>query len=234
MSVDADVVRCAAPWPGTAAMVLEGLALLGSGSWDVEQVCAAAAAGIDTGVAAQILAGLQVSGLGAFDQSDRWASNQTPDELLRLSQILKGAEHYRQLRRDGSSIELAVTMPLAPCHLERELAALGGRRGGFLDTSSAFVRIAQSANRRFVVMVPFIDQSGFEWLRRVFSAARPEVEKILILRDLSQYAAAISVYHQDWLAALNVKIEDYHLAHEPPIGPQIGQRNISRQNALGG
>src|SRR5262245_18387168 len=226
MSLDADVVRCAAPWPGVAARLLEGLALLGSGRWSLEHICASAAAGIEPAVAAQVLAGLAVPGLGTLDDNDSWVSAHSPSELARLAEVLKGAEYFRRLRTQNSSIELAVTMPMSPCHLERELASLGGRRGGFLDTSSAFLRIAQSANKRLIVMIPFIDPSGFKWLQRVFAGARPEVEKILILRELSKYAADISVHHQDWLAALKVRIEDYHLAHEPESGRKLANETF--------
>lgn len=218
---DADLVRCAAPWPGTAALLLEGLAELGPGTWKLEDICASAACGVELGIAAQILAGLASSGLGIFDEDERWISAITRPELRRMAQLLKGAEHFRRLCREGSSIELAVTMPLSPCYLERELAALGGRRGGFLDTPSAFTRIAQSANQRLVVMVPFIDPTGFNWVRRVFGMARSEIEKVLILRDLGKYAADISVHHQEWLNALGIRIEDYSLAHDPQYGRRL-------------
>jgi hypothetical protein len=177
-------------------------------------------------MAAQVLAGLTVPGLGTLDDEERWESTLAPRELARLAEVLKGAEHFRRLKTQNSMIELAITMPMSPCHLERELASLGGRRGGFLDTSSAFLRIAQSANKRLVIMVPFIDQSGFKWLQRVFSGARPEVEKVLILRELNKYAADISVYHQEWLTALRVKIEDYHLAHDRESGRRLANETF--------
>jgi hypothetical protein len=65
------------------------------------------------------------------------------------------------MRLSLATIELAVTMPLVPSHLEKELAATLGRPGGFLTTSVAFSRLAQSASRRLVVMTPFIDAGGF-------------------------------------------------------------------------
>ena len=46
MASDADIVRCAAPWPGTAARLLEGLAALGPGIWSLEQICRASASGL--------------------------------------------------------------------------------------------------------------------------------------------------------------------------------------------
>jgi hypothetical protein len=45
MAWDADIVRCAAPWPGTAARLLEGLAALGPGIWSLEQICRASTSG---------------------------------------------------------------------------------------------------------------------------------------------------------------------------------------------
>jgi len=79
-------------------------------------------------------------------------------------------------------------MPLGPSHLEKELAATLGRPGGFLTTSLAFSRLAQSASRRLVVMTPFIDTDGFRWLRRVFEATRTDCEKIVVLRDTDEAA----------------------------------------------
>jgi hypothetical protein len=65
MPSDADIVRCAAPWPGTAARLLEGLASLGSGTWPLEQICRASTSGTDPGYASQVLAGLATTGLCA-------------------------------------------------------------------------------------------------------------------------------------------------------------------------
>jgi phosphatidylserine/phosphatidylglycerophosphate/cardiolipin synthase-like enzyme len=116
-----------------------------------------------------------------------------------------------------AAIELAVTMPLVPSHLEKELAATLGRPGGFLTTSAAFARLAQAASRRLVVMTPFIDAGGFRWLRRVFEATRADCQKILILRNTDKYMVELGVQHAAWLQALRVSVRDYHLSHEPPI-----------------
>jgi hypothetical protein len=53
------------------------------------------------------------------------------------------------MRLNPATIELAVTMPLVPSHLEKELAATLGRPGGFLTTSGAFARLAQAASHRW-------------------------------------------------------------------------------------
>jgi phospholipase D-like protein len=219
MASDADIVRCAAPWPGTAARLLEGLAALGPGTWPVEKICRASASGTDPGHATQILAGLAGTGLCAAAASeDSWSCEYSPAELQRLAHILSGADHFRRMRLNPAVIELAVTMPLVPSHLEKELAATLGRPGGFLTTSAAFSRLAQAATRRLVVMTPFIDAGGFRWLRRVFEATRPDCEKIVVLRKTEQYSVELGVQHADWLRGLQISVRDYHLSHSPTTG----------------
>jgi phosphatidylserine/phosphatidylglycerophosphate/cardiolipin synthase-like enzyme len=122
------------------------------------------------------------------------------------------------MRLNPETIELAVTMPLGPSHLEKELAVTLGRPGGFLTTSVAFSRLAQAASRRLVVMTPFIDAAGFRWLRRVFEATQVECEKIVILRNTDQYTVELGVQHRDWLQALRVSVRDYHLSHAATPG----------------
>ena len=70
MASDADIVRCAAPWPGLAARLLEGFAALGPGTWPVEQICRASASGADPGHVTQILAELAVTGLCVAGAAD--------------------------------------------------------------------------------------------------------------------------------------------------------------------
>jgi phosphatidylserine/phosphatidylglycerophosphate/cardiolipin synthase-like enzyme len=219
MPSDADIVRSAAPWPGTAARLLEGLAALGPGTWPLEQICRASASGTEAGLASQVLEGLAAAGLcTAGDADDSWLSTYAPAELLRLAQVLNGADHFRRMRLNPATIELAVTMPLVPSYLEKELATTLGRPGGFLTTSVAFSRLAQSALRRLVVMTPFIEAKGFQWLRRVFEATRADCEKIAVLRNTDQYAVELGIQHAEWLRALQVSVRDYHLPHPANAG----------------
>lgn len=133
--LDADVVRCAAPWPGLAAQLIEAMAALGQKHWETERLCAAAAAGLNPGDAAQVLMGLAAAGIcerHATGQS--WSSPLASTELRRLAELLRGADHYRRLRLDAVSVELAVTMPMSPSLLGAQLETAPGRPGGYLST----------------------------------------------------------------------------------------------------
>jgi hypothetical protein len=214
MSADADVIRYAAPWPGSAAQLLEGFAHLGAGPWTLDQVCASAAAGLQAGDAAPILSGLAMAGVcRRDDEANTWSSQLGTQELQRLAQLLRGAEHFRRLRSEPASFDLVVTMPLAPSFLEGKLPSTPGRPGGYLPTPDAFLRIARKAVRRLVVVTPFIDRAGFGWLRNMLAATGPEVDRIIVLRDTEQVSIELSVENREWLQALDVKVFDYHLEH---------------------
>ena len=216
MASDADIVRCHSPWPGAAAQLLEGLAALGSGSWPTERVCGAAGAPVVPGDAVQVLSGLEVTGVcHRSEDGNTWRTELNSAELLRLATLLRGAEQYRRLKYEAPQLELVVTMPMAPSFLAQELPEAPGRPGGYLSTSAALLRIAQSARSRIVAMTPFIDGFGFGWLRAVFDAAPLQAQKILILRKVGDYAVDLSVHHADWLRAHNVSVRDYHVAHPP-------------------
>lgn len=219
MASDADIVRCAAPWPGPAARLLDALAALGPGTWTTDRICQASGFGIQAGDAFQVLSGL--SGTGVCVQAldnDSWLCELAPAELRRLASILAGADHYRRMRISPSLTELAVTLPLSPSYLSQELAPLHDRPGGLLTTTTAFSRLAEAASTRLIVMTPFVDPSGFQWLRRVFEATAPSCERIAVLRDTGRYNAELGVLHADWLQALGIRVYDYHLSHAAASG----------------
>ncbi|SJM28271.1 phospholipase D-like domain-containing protein [Mesorhizobium delmotii] len=173
-----------------------------------------ASAGIDPGDAVPVLVGLATAGVCARAQSsDHWISLQAPAELIRLAVILRGADHYRRLRLEAVSVELAVTMPMAPSRLEPELGSTPGRPGGYLPTHDAFLRVARAAHQRLVVMTPFLDARGFGWLKAVMQTASPATRKVLVLRDADKYAVELGVHQNDWIVGTSIAVCDYHLPH---------------------
>src|SRR5690606_22301298 len=214
MPGDADVVRCASPWPGIAAQLLESLAALGPGDWTLERICTETAIHMAPGDALQVLGGLAIAGVCSRTGAEMWKTDLNRAELGRLATLLRGAEHYRRLRLDAPGLELAVTMPMTPSCLEQELPGSPGRPGGYLPTTRAFLRLAAAAHERLVVMMPFIDPRGFEWLRCVFDAADSGAERILVLRNVEQYAVDLSVHHAGWLRGMRIGVWDYCLPHD--------------------
>lgn len=67
-------------------------------------------------------------------------------------------------------------------------------------------------------MMPFLNPTGFEWLEAVFRAANARTEKIVVLRDVGQYAIDLSVHHAAWLRTLRISVRDYNVAHAVESG----------------
>jgi hypothetical protein len=215
MAGDADIVRCASPWPGQAAQLLEAFASLGPGYWTIETVSAASTSRLAPGDAIQVLSGLAAAGVCAMDDAEAWTTDLNREELIRLSTMLRGAEHFRRLRSDVQNLELAVTMPMVPSHLENQLPGAPGRPGGHLDTPAAFLRVAAAARNRFVVLTPFVNRFGFEWMHRLMASVGSSAQRILVLRDIDVHAIDLAVHHREWLQQLNVSVFDYNISHPP-------------------
>ncbi len=234
MAGDTDVVRCASPWPGTAAQLIEGLAALGPGQWSCDRVCGAGGYAMHPGDAAPVLAGLAVAGVCARSEDGAsWSTELSISELRRLATLLRGAEQYRRLRHEAAQLELVVTMPMAPSFLAMELPETPGRPGGYLSTAAALLRIARSARSCLIAMTPYIDSYGFGWLRTMFDAAAPEVQKILVLRDSEKHAVALAVHHGDWLRAHKVAVSDYCLPHPAGSGRALPLETFHAKIVLG-
>ncbi|MEC9245491.1 MAG: phospholipase D-like domain-containing protein [Pseudomonadota bacterium] len=213
MSDDAEVVRCSSPWPGNAAQLLEGFARLGEGAWRTDQICSASRTALASGDAIQILCGLEVASVCTrSEDGNEWSTELDRNELLRLATLLRGAEQFRRIRQQSPQLEFVVTMPMAPSYLAETLPDTPSRPGGYLPTSAAMLRVAQTAAERIVIMSPFVDSFGFGWLRSVFEASHA-LRKILILRDADRYAVELSVHNAEWLRAQAIEIWDYHLPH---------------------
>ena len=82
----------------------------------------------------------------------------------------------------------------------------------------SFDPVANAAHARLVVMTPFINSPGFNWLRSIFQTAKDVVRKIVVLREMNKYAVELGVHQAEWLRALQVSVFDYTLAHGADSG----------------
>jgi hypothetical protein len=77
---------------------------------------------------------------------------------------------------------LVVTMPPSPSHIERVLAASpASSLLAFTVTEDAFRHLACKAQKRLVVMTPYLDATGCAWVLDMF-AHTPAPERILIVQ----------------------------------------------------
>lgn len=81
---------------------------------------------------------------------------------------------------------LVVMMPPAPSRIESILAASpAAKLLAFTDTSDAFRHLAMKAQRRLVIMSPYIDAAGCAWVLDMFSYTTAS-ERILVLQSQAE------------------------------------------------
>ncbi len=78
---------------------------------------------------------------------------------------------------------LVVTMPPSPSRIESILAASPAAKVlAFTDTSDAFRHLAVKAQRRLVIMSPYMDAAGCAWILDMFNNTSAP-ERILVLQS---------------------------------------------------
>ncbi len=134
----------------------------------------------------------------------------------RLAFALNAVEHYRSvIHRDATLAQVVLTKPSRPSLLEQNLSALGWRTTDLEPTEHAFRGMVQAAQRRVVVMTPFLDDTGAAWLQELLSSVVPCAERTLILRSLEDpsrkdYPVGFDAI-MPWLKAQGVRVFNYSI-----------------------
>lgn len=132
-----------------------------------------------------------------------------------LATAFAAVEHYREhIHRDLTVAQVVLTRPELSTTLEQRLLDRGWHVAAIESTDQALVGLVRSARKSLVVMTPFLDDKGGEWLRRLLHQVSSGVSVTLILRgledpartDASGYAAI-----RHWLAERGVRVMNYGL-----------------------
>lgn len=170
------------------------------------------AAGQETGILqclrlAETIGLINSSGLG-------WQLNVQREVLSRLSFILESNGYFKSAaHQDENLVSVVLTRPGQPSRLEAELENLGWKTASLELTEEAFISIAVYAKERLVIMTPFLDAVGANWVLALFGKTRSEVKRILILRYLNMpshpsYPTGYDLVSEE-LSRLGVKVYDY-------------------------
>lgn len=107
--------------------------------------------------------------------------------LARISLALHAVAYYAStIHKDQSTAKVVLTRPPQPSKLEQQLANRGWRTAELETTRDAFKTLVRGARRRVVVMTPFLDLGGAEWLCQLYESVHEGVDRILILRTLEK------------------------------------------------
>lgn len=105
--------------------------------------------------------------------------------VARLALALHAIAYYSAaVHHDQTTAKVVLTRPPQPSELEQQLANRGWRTAELETTRDAFQSLASGARKRVLVMTPFLDLRGAEWLCQLFGGVREGVDRILVLRTL--------------------------------------------------
>ncbi len=213
---DQQILRALAPWADIAGDVLSCLSLSSySGPFDESRLCGdAGLPNTQTIAVVGLLKELSKFGLVVERDDLRWQVTAKVGVLEKVAPLMQAIRFYRhQIHEDLTTASVVLTRPGQPSRLDEALRAQGFSAGRMEITSEAFGDVAASARGRLVVMTPFLDEHGAKWLADLLRRAKPDVNKVVILRYLKNsshpsYPIGLGTL-RPVLAELGATVHDY-------------------------
>jgi phosphatidylserine/phosphatidylglycerophosphate/cardiolipin synthase-like enzyme len=129
--------------------------------------------------------------------------------------FLRGAANAEFEFRDSNSVEIVLSPPLHPSRLMEVLPRQKFGWARLHNTRDALIALASTAKRRLVILSPFLDDVGMNWVEELFAAPAVEVKRALIVRgtDLAQRELLDSRRGEH--ARQNIRVYRYAIEHDP-------------------
>lgn len=144
-----------------------------------------------------------------------------------LAPMFTGACLYRaEVHADRDKVQVVVTKPPAPSRFTKELLATAGE-WGLVDTKEALPSIAESAQTRFCVMTPYVDEIGAPILVNLFARVPKGARRVLISRAGSGdlLPAGLRGVSRD-LAALEVTVLSFRVERNGEAGNETSHAKV--------
>jgi phosphatidylserine/phosphatidylglycerophosphate/cardiolipin synthase-like enzyme len=129
--------------------------------------------------------------------------------------FLRGAAHAAFEFRDSNCVEIVLSPPLHPSRLMEVLPKQKFGWARLHNTRDALIALASTAKRRLVILSPFLDEVGMDWVEELFAAPPPEVERVLIVRGTDSSLKGLLDFRQDGHASKGIKVYRYAIEHDP-------------------
>jgi phosphatidylserine/phosphatidylglycerophosphate/cardiolipin synthase-like enzyme len=140
-----------------------------------------------------------------------------PADALRYAAVLRGVALARHRQRDANSVDITLSPPASPSRLMEMLPKVGFSWARLFDTKDSLIELASRAQRRFVIVSPFLDDEGLRWITALFEAARGATDRVLIVRGRDETELSVLRSHREAFAAWNARTLAYAVAHDPAL-----------------
>jgi hypothetical protein len=139
-------------------------------------------------------------------------------EAQRHAAVLRGVAYAEYRHQDANKVAVTLSPPAHPSRLMEMLPKQGFTWARLYDTKDSLIELASQAERRFIIVSPFLDNEGLEWIGHLFEAsAHKDVERTLIVRGRDEKELEVLRAHQLRLATCGAKILTYAISHDPGL-----------------
>lgn len=140
------------------------------------------------------------------------------DEALRYAAVLRGVAYAWYRHRDSNQIEITLSPPVHPSRLMEILPKQGFSWTGLYDTKDSLIELASQAERRLVIVSPFLDRDGLQWIAQLFDATgQKSIKRTMIVRGRDQTETELFADYGSELAAKGVEVFGYSISHDPAL-----------------
>ncbi len=137
-------------------------------------------------------------------------------DALRYAAVLRGVAYSRYRQRDANQVEITLSPPAHPSRLMEVLPKQGFSWTRLYDTKDSLIELASQAERRLVIVSPFLDREGVQWISQLFEATvRKQIERIMVIRGRDKAETAALCGATGELVCHGVKILGYAIVRDP-------------------
>lgn len=129
--------------------------------------------------------------------------------------FLRGAANAAFEFRDSNSVEIVLSPPLHPSRLMEVLPKQKFGWARLNNTRDSLIALASTAQWRLVILSPFLDDVGMDWVEELFAAPPPGVERVLIVRGTDFSLRELLESRRDEHARKGIKVYRYAIEHDP-------------------
>jgi len=139
----------------------------------------------------------------------------TGNDALRYAAVLRGVAYARYRQRDANQVEITLSPPAHPSRLMEALPKHGFSWTRLYNTKDSLIELASQAERRLVIISPFLDREGVQWIGQLFEATtRKQIERIMVIRGRDKADREALYGPGSRLASHGVKILSYAIARD--------------------
>lgn len=129
--------------------------------------------------------------------------------------FLCGAANATFELRDTNSVEIILSPPLHPSRLMEVLPKQKFGWARLHNTHDALIALASTARNRLVILSPFLDEVGMDWVEELFAGPPPGVERTLIVRGTDLALRELLELRRSEHARQRIRVYRYAIEHDP-------------------